>query len=1576
MPTTTLPAATGDYTNLIAQTISERFNSRPTLRSVTASLLKDDLLEKYPLLVFDPYSTRLAQPDPEGGWRITLLLDVVLSYLASGTPPALNEQFGRACYLTNDGTRHLPQDSSSHREPDMQLIAGLIRELPAIVFVGFQQALSDYWNEPVDAGVSRWQWLGDLLNGTLKTSAIRHAAIHSRHADILSELCRHPDKQQRLDAPPPVGTLQAFVIETTLNVGEVSVSLQSPDILVICGESVLLCAVTGSIESFPSVAAFGQAWGERFEQTFMADSVAWKRYEPDGNIFDTQAALLLNQQLEDLAALKLPAGQRLAQLEKRFAAITDVAALFIDDQTPEAHTSMRFQHLQSAIPQWLQTASAADRMAYRKQVLSLAGIKQKTGGRSFQTGIDDLHTFAKKTLHQQMLKDQPLAPGYDADQLELTFHVPVGDLGSGYLQPVKMTLTQLAIRNLAGRPSGRMTIRHTGGQLIQDWTTQAYVLDLVTRVDVGKHYPELIRSQLLGDTPQAQERARLFGLELSVHLPMLALEQSIKSEQGFTRQGYRYVEALMHGTQAERMVDGQQIVLRPLAFQRKAGAAPDVVSNMFIIEPHDLNADGPRILYRPMYSPALQQYSSRQQLLSAIAQSGPVQTSVLTWLTDRARPIYEHNGFDQPHIVHVHVGDEFSPPRAPKPALLAGDESAAQWFDALADGQLMAQLFKSNAQALVELADRESVSNAESRWAIILEGGWLVFNNLLLPLLRGPVMLVGWMLQLTHSLLEDLPALDSDDVNAREQAWVDVLLNLGLVLLHVAQHGEPAPALGEVRESAVALAPLRRSAQAPVISANAVTEVAPGLPSEPPGSGHTLLDFNLSAARDSSSARLLAQLQSVRVPWPSTLPEPIAIGPFAGLYRINDKWHASLAGLLFRVRIVPGFGEVFLVPPEHPDHPGIKLKSNGRGHWMLDQGLQLVGGGRHSRITAEREKRRQRIAELGLNHQQFLEQQAQVQQRVDIAEHVRVAIERDPASTGQQRTASRERYIVELQKQTEGYATLIAEMREISVLTDSPLNHEKVCHLLSNLIRNLRKRVVMADIERVATKRRYSEFSQGEEHVYKVLKAQGEAAVQRYFEFMRQTSETNETMIACYEAQEARFQELEQIPLQGPKAIELLMKDRPEGEMTALKVKAFQLIILRILSIRALNTEVAKVLEAVIEPVLIVSRSHAELQASQDYLPSDRIAVLDNLVARYKNAQSALGGIWVFNTEELQMPAFNRMRFIIDQLRVDAEQRLVEEIQQLAAQQATTAWDAASQITVAAKETNRKKPKTSPAASKKRVIKTSRGTMIGELRPREADQHGDIVDINGPMDDQILASFHEHEPDVWVEIVPVRPPSPRISAPYAQLKGDAGKALAKVDEQTRKIESYAQGGSSPLEVEEQLQREAQKLRRFAEKLLGHEDAPAASDKAAALISELRDKALALENHATRLRIRLTLAQAPTSVGARYLLQQHELTIRAIGTRIQLKTGRQDFMQEYGLYTRDNKALWYAHFHYAALTDDKTHFTTAHLKTEGQRFETYESALAKATNPSQKIQIYHGAIDLALANKYFLPLQPY
>ncbi len=51
-------------------------------------------------------------------------------------------------------------------------------------------------------------------------------------------------------------------------------------------------------------------------------------------------------------------------------------------------------------------------------------------------------------------------------------------------------------------------------------------------------------------------------------------------------------------------------------------------------------------------------------------------------------------------------------------------------------------VFEGTAQALVALADRQSVSNAEQRWARLKEVGWLLFGSVL-PFASGPLQLGG-----------------------------------------------------------------------------------------------------------------------------------------------------------------------------------------------------------------------------------------------------------------------------------------------------------------------------------------------------------------------------------------------------------------------------------------------------------------------------------------------------------------------------------------------------------------------------------------------------------------------------------------------------------------------------------------------------------------------------------------------------------------------------------------------------------------------------------------------------------------
>ena len=65
---------------------------------------------------------------------------------------------------------------------------------------------------------------------------------------------------------------------------------------------------------------------------FVFDSLNWKRQEPAGNIFDTQAAVILNAMVENVASIEVPTTGSLEALEQAFTQICQAEKIFT--QTP------------------------------------------------------------------------------------------------------------------------------------------------------------------------------------------------------------------------------------------------------------------------------------------------------------------------------------------------------------------------------------------------------------------------------------------------------------------------------------------------------------------------------------------------------------------------------------------------------------------------------------------------------------------------------------------------------------------------------------------------------------------------------------------------------------------------------------------------------------------------------------------------------------------------------------------------------------------------------------------------------------------------------------------------------------------------------------------------------------------------------------------------------------------------------------------------------------------------------------------------------------------------------------------
>lgn len=613
------PTALGQ---LPSQAVHAHFATRPALFSVVFKALRTGISERYPNLQLDLLTLKLASPTPSGGYAFPLLAHVALAHVLKPRPLDLSPRGELPYYLS-------PAPGSGLADVDMQVIAQIIDELRASLYLSFQQDLAEYWSQADSHGRSRWQWLGEFLQGQMTAAAATTSALSDTQRDMLAVAAAWPVRLERLPRSTP--TTYAYFIETTLARATQEVRLLTPDLLLVRDRQVLLCSVAGAVEAFDSLDAFGQAWSLRLQRQFQFDSLTWRRNEPDSNLFEQQAGLILNQQLEDLAAVDLR-GPSEAEVDRRLDRLTDPAMLFIP---APAGDPVLLQKIEAQLPGWLKQAHADDRFAYHLHLQQMAPVLRLNQGRSYNEGIENLHDFSRTTLRKQMQADHG---DYDPDDVLLDFAVAAGyPGGAGIIDHVRMSLTELAVKNLAGKPKGTLTLSSKSGGALPPWLTDDYVLGssgLIQRVDIGTAYPQTIKDLLLSDSVDARRREQLFTRELKVQLPRMALEFAIRQQYGVTTLGYRYVNALMGEAPIDRIVDGQEIVLRPLALCRKPGATADTVNNCFVIEPRDASI-GPHLLYRPLYKDALYQYPTRQALLDALAAPGDLQDSVLTWLSDK-----------------------------------------------------------------------------------------------------------------------------------------------------------------------------------------------------------------------------------------------------------------------------------------------------------------------------------------------------------------------------------------------------------------------------------------------------------------------------------------------------------------------------------------------------------------------------------------------------------------------------------------------------------------------------------------------------------------------------------------------------------------------------------------------------------------------------------------------------------------------------------------------------------------------------------------------------------------------------
>nr|WP_319527182.1 DUF6543 domain-containing protein [Pseudomonas laurentiana] len=1559
--------------------VALQFASRPTLRSVLERRIVEVLFalypsfaQKYPSLVSASQINLMVPERREANlfYSRHSLLDVFMEHFAQAKVLAFANETQQAYRLSYEYP--VSMRSGDLKTPlDMDVVAQALNELQATVHIDLQQALLDYWQQAGSTQLSRTVWLSEVLKAALNSN-LTSDRLGGEERAALSQVVDASVKTSRHHRYGN-GFTQAYLIDIHVEGPAGGYALLSGDMLLtfqVNGrDRFLWCQPSGLVESFTSEEAFSQALYTWVAKRFVVTQVTWNCYEPEDDLFEVQASVLLNRQLEALKPLVSRRFADVKALEQGYSAITDPSAYFNASAPP---TVVPQALLSDSLPTWLRDASASDQFAYRGLLQALANAQAASLGQSFLYDVPSLKVFAAQTLRDQLLSDHPADGDYFADDLMLRFTIAEGQLGTaGMIRHKVMTLTEYAIGNLVSKPSGSVVILHRAEKPIMAWMTPEYLDDLVQRVNIGEVYPKHVAT-LLGYPVQLKHRQLLFCRELEVQLPLMALQAKIRGESGFTEDGYRYVQTVAQGLHDEVTGDEDAVMIRPLAFKREPDSdIADEVVNFFVIGPGGMT-QGPCVLYRPHdVEQPLVEYPSHDALFEAIRADGALQESVLSWFSEDARRIYANGGFDEPHLPRVII-DTSLPLERPAPARLAKVKVS---------GAACERLFEANTRMLVELANRASVSNAESRWALLQQGAWLVFGSIV-PLLRGPVAIVAWVVQLIRGLDDDFKALRNGNEFQRDAAIIDVLLNVGMVLLH-----RSLPADETVPPKHVALPDIvgpQRRLEGDVVPLIKAKKGQPLSPSATLGDSGTVLDFSWSNPKNQLSAVQREKLRRWQVDPMTDLGGYREEGEARGLYGADDNLYAKVAGAVYRVDRAAG--EVWIVNPVYRFERGPRLRYVSADEWALDLRLALRGGGPKRQLNAlleankahyeaalqrlnkasqdymaekeafdkalaksremvlEKSKGERTLAGFKVKHETADEQARIVLEGVIAKVQERLRLQEEALSANYKEEIAHLRRMLDIQWQARD---LIIDMSKpqyakFDARVGAARKHNAVLTELANDAAELHRKLCLIIDWDTLTERR--------ERV--VRWPRSELQIEQYNLFV-------DALKTNLQEQKGILDFIEQLDHLDSLLVEAglsipLAQVRDDRMFSTKELRFAYLTDLgEMVMNRAAMSDPDDFLW--LENLLIgpdlnrAGYSHAAL-AQEDIPLGDRIGILNSSLEAYETTLQ----ICEFLQED-QYPS----------VRLDALEQYSKELKSLK-QSAET--DLA--LAIRAQELDQPRvsarPRPTPKSSTKAraFVTVDQRMLVGE-EVTEGDQV--YVEQRNKVTGERLSRFHQHG-DQWVEVVEQKQGSSN-ALPDQQEGGASPDALRLAREKAnrmlkrregtlRKLRGYLKKMDSLKSLEHVFEHEERNLREAAQQLeaLGEQ-----------LTDGDQDKIVKLGEAADTLRqdlITFYRESPPQAESLKYLYTYDNLQIARVGHRVPVEGNANDFIEKYEIRTQKLEPLWEIHLHYPDNATPRRQFVKGHLKTWKDRNLGRRYQLANALDDGSLINIHRGDLTLA------------
>ncbi|AZE82513.1 hypothetical protein C4J98_1084 [Pseudomonas orientalis] len=1417
--------------------------------------------------------------------------------------------------------------------PSLVELEGLINRCGALLLEAYAQRLQAWWREELPVDMTRWGYLSDDLLALLYDSPKPPGYSDQQFATLFPKNLLRPIRpDHEWSAHGETLRVQAVYLPGP------SVEML-PVLILIHGQQRLLFSPAsglhplGAVDDVAALLPTYAAEGTPIERWFVEDV--------DSDPFDALAASYLARQLRDIDGidrnLALAPGQHQALLNY----LTDPRRWFV------LSLNARQQSLRNAMPLWLAEADDEDSITYARLFQALVLAREQNGGKQFLDGIGSIRQFAEDAL-QTCLSAHPAARNLRPADIQLTFNqviaaaVPVpGGFIAGEVDPVTVSLTELALENLAGFAHTVTEIR-LNGAVAPTWLTYELLRDCVEKADVGQAYPDLLKKKLLEDTGESTRRLQLFTRLLRVQLPMRALELNIKGEHGLTLDGFKRVQAALQAGAAERQVQGQVMALWPLAFKASAQAGVDEVAGHYVIGP-EVGQAGAHLLYRPLLEPMLQEYESIELLFDAIKTPGLLQDSVLTWIEPSRRAVYANGGFHEPHIHRFLSGDEFSTYEQPAPAQLGkplGGEDACRL------------VFQGTAKALVTLADRQSVSNAEQRWGHLKQVGWLLFGNVL-PFAGESLQLGGWLLQMVVSLQQDIQDLASDDEQARNRAVTDVLSNLMVVLAHQAVPHDPH---------------LPLQLEHPVFKPLARAEPGATVPTRLPTPAAFYAPTRWSNARNHLTAAQNARARTLSLrAFSGSWDKAEQTGPYKGLRRDTSfsppQWHALVRGHVYRVHEV---SNALRVISADGTQQGPWLKALGDGHWDFDGQLRLSGGNADAAIEEQLRALEVSVPSLEQQYRDAGRARARAAAAMEVARNL--TRESSGKISDEQLARLRERYRTELQSKVGFSQQELQLLKRLRDIKPRPHYEQELCEVLESLILSLQLLDVHTRDDMLQINRRIQPLlqvleSESDDEAGSDLNRQAHADLDRN---MRAQVAAEDAAIEWRSLENTYMSQLKSVPRLGRDKARSL-SGKLAARPSILDLQALQVTTLWGVTIRIegapLEVEFFESLNQVINRARWASRSLADLEhwpATRE----ERIEVLKSLGRIYAVTDDHIQFWRAMAPDTFDLPNLQKLQALLSGLHSQVDQQLAD---LLAPEPGAIAV----------------KTPVAGASRQKKLIRT-RNRDVYVARVKAPAGKAELVDDKG----SVIATFTEADDGVWDAVAPPGK-APAADPQLGALMNKGQRLLADVDKAIQKVQGMSDI-CEPESLQALLTAQANSRRMAAadiDRKLRNLDVSrlAATQRTNARVraGDLRAAAMRLDAAGVEARVRASKLKLVRAEDVDFLQGLNEVRIHRQGARVRLKGKSRDFLQVYEVVdVHTGQPLCYAHFHYENRLGPDDHYTAAHLKSpEQQRLGRQAQAQAEARafarmrsgqtgRVQQTLEIDRATISRVLARRLF------